>query len=145
MNKAIIRRAAVILTAVSLSAVPVFAKSNKNNMPGPNSENRYDDMPCNPGRGMGMGMGRFSEADSKQTMGTVSSVNKDTGMITVTDVDGKDTQIHVSPITRLMEEKNARPVEADFSDIEKGSWVMVAAFNTDTKILEAAHIFIANK
>lgn len=144
MNKTFMKRTAIVITAISLAALPVFAKTGNRGNWSRDFDDRRGGMPCD-GFGAGMGFGRFGGQDTKQTMGVVSSVNKDNGMITVTDVDGKDTQIHINPATRIIEDNTRRPELAEIGSIKKDDWVMVSTFNTDTKTSEAAFIFIRNK
>jgi len=92
-----------------------------------------------------------------KTMGFVASIDKDT--IVITDADGKDVQIHINPLTRIIKlplekqpgEKQNEPdkrqnIEApDFgsiADITKGSWILVTSFDTGTTEIEASCIVI---
>jgi cold shock CspA family protein len=153
MNKSFIRRAAIVVTAVSLASVPLFAKTpnrNKGEYYNDDSDGDRFERPCDnfngtPGRMSGMGFFGMGGPGAQQTMGTVSTVNKETGLITVTDVDGKEVQIHVSPVTRFAETRPQDPTKAKIDSIVKGDWIMVTTFNTNTKILEAASLFVEHE
>ena len=102
--------------------------------------------------------------------GTVSAVSSDSKILTVKDADGKETQIHVNPLTRVnaipsqaerakkLEErktadKNQRaekktppenaPARLTLSDVKVGDWVMVQKLGGETKTLEAGKITVA--
>ncbi len=110
-------------------------------------------------RHMGMGMGMPGGRNDKMTIGTVSSVNQKSGTITVTNADGKDVTVHVSPVTRILiddgsvpdrrtpafrDQRNTDTPEKQntIENIQSGSFIMVGAFDTDTKTIEAARIFV---
>ncbi|MBQ3670184.1 MAG: hypothetical protein II921_01730 [Treponema sp.] len=82
-------------------------------------------------------------------LGTVSAVNQESSIMTVRDADGKETLVHVNPLTKL----NARTPKAEgkkkqkeerigIADVKPGDWVMVKKIDTDTKTLEAGRIFV---
>ncbi len=96
-------------------------------------------------------------------LGTVSTVNAETKILTVKDADGKETQVHVSPLTRIgslpTEEERKAAAEAKksgekkipaqntlaLSDVKSGDFVVVKKIDTETKTLEAARIIIARE
>ncbi|MBQ0039461.1 MAG: hypothetical protein KBS64_03425 [Treponema sp.] len=102
----------------------------------------------------------------KQIMGTISNVNPDTGIIVLTDADGKSKKIHVNPLTNItvIEPRKAPPKDkkADKKDkkndmpppfffnkigidrLKAGHWVTVNKFNTDTETIEAMNINVHN-
>lgn len=85
-------------------------------------------------------------------LGTVSAIDTGKQLVTVKDADGKETQVHVNPFTRLVlfekpgapgDGKNANEVKID--DIKVGSWIAVSKFENDTKTLEARRIVVAKE
>ncbi|MBQ2314679.1 MAG: hypothetical protein II187_07220, partial [Treponema sp.] len=83
------------------------------------------------------------------------------------DADGKETVVHVNPLTKINsfpKEKTApaAPAEADenakksdrrpapvpntslaLADIKAGDWIAVRKFDTDTKVVEASTVAVA--
>ena len=96
-------------------------------------------------------------------MGTVSAVSEKDSTVTIKDADGKETVIHVNPLTRItkiltVEEKEAlksddttnttktqKAVSLTIADIKKGDWIAVAKMETETKVLEAKQIAVQIK
>lgn len=108
-------------------------------------------MPAGRPYGMMNGMGGGS---GKVTFGTVMSVDKDASTITINDADGQSVVVHVSPFTALSIPPKA-PADADsrvmgppprysVGDIAAGSYVMVKAFDTETKTIEARNVIVKN-
>ncbi|WP_407425885.1 hypothetical protein [Treponema sp.] len=99
----------------------------------------------------GMGIG------GADVFGTVSSISEDKKILTVKDIDGKETEVHVNPFTRInshneeiepkdnKKERRHPMEEVKFSDVQKGDYVAVKKMNTETKTLEAAHIIVAKE
>lgn len=99
-------------------------------------------------------------------IGKVKKVDTAAGKIFVTNSDGKDVEVIVSPFTKIFVETtdqdfrrmpkkqlkklnreseskvtSAVPAKADkLSDIQNGSWVMISTYKTDTKALIAAAV-----
>lgn len=107
----------------------------------------------------------------KQIMGTISSVNADAQIITITDADGKSRKIHINPLTNIgtlnppknlppkdkMPEKKADKKDKmrqlpppffferlEIENLKAGQWVTVQKFNTDTETAEAMNITVHN-
>ena len=102
-------------------------------------------------------------------MGTVTAVSEKDSTLTIKDADGKETVIHVNPLTRITkiltaEEKEAlksadatnntntttstttqKSASLTIADIKKGDWIAVAKMETETKVLEAKQIAIQVK
>ena len=90
-------------------------------------------------------------------LGTVTAINEASSMLTVKDADGKETQVHVNPFTRLhpmpktpvpdekSEKEKKRPEfnELKLSDLKNGDWIAVTKMKTETKTIEAARIVVA--
>ena len=122
------------------------------------SERNFD--PKNFGNGMGMGMmkGHGGNGISKADLiGSVSAVNAEKSIVTVKDADGKETQVHVNPFTRIRErltpdgnKTNRRNLNRDdnilaLSDLKAGDYVAVTKFDSETKTIEASKIIVAEK
>ena len=96
-------------------------------------------------------------------MGTVTAISEKDSTVTIKDADGKETVIHVNPLTRItknltVEEKEAlksddttnttktqKAVSLTIADIKKGDWIAVAKMETETKVLEAKQIAVQVK
>lgn len=109
------------------------------------------------------GMGHFHggiEFGKSDLLGTVVSVSLDSKTIIVKDADGKETSVHVNPLTRIhnlpekpsAEEKSERKrgerpeiSEVKLADLKKGDWVAVRKMDTETKTIEAARILVAKE
>jgi hypothetical protein len=160
MNKSLLKRLAIV-TLVVFATLPLFAKQPADkNMHGdkdmPEQYDNSDNMHSQEnGRPMGMEMMKV------RTMGVVTSVDKD--IITITDADGKNIQIHVNPFTRIIkqplemqqgskeipdEKQNGKPEGkqpdmASIQDITQDSWILVSSFDTGTTVIEARFIMLA--
>ena len=94
-------------------------------------------------------------APKADLFGTVSSLSPDNKTISVKDADGKETQVHVNPLTKIkslpvqakgQSKENAKKPEkkdSSFSDLKVGDWVMVSKIGGETKTLEAGRIMVA--
>ena len=96
-------------------------------------------------------------------MGTVTAISEKDSTVTIKNADGKETVIHVNPLTRItkiltVEEKEAlksddttnttktqKAVSLTIADIKKGDWIAVAKMETETKVLEAKQIAVQVK
>lgn len=91
--------------------------------------------------------------------GKVKSVNTGTNILTITNLDGKDISVTVTPFTMIHIANAEPPKEPEAKDDEKltppperpgiqslsrGDWVIVSTLNTETKAKAAARI-IAQK
>lgn len=162
MKKSIITVVAVSALLFGMGTSQVFARSNTNNRGnpwghpmGPNSERNFDPRNSdfqNEGHPMhGMHDGMMGGFD---LLGTVSSVDAGKQLVTIKDADGKETQVHVNPFTRIHEfalpeepqpKNNSRPEinELKLEDLKAGTWVAVKKFKGETKVLEGARILVA--
>ncbi len=87
-----------------------------------------------------------------EKMGYVASVDKDT--VVITDADGKNVQIHINPLTKIIKRlpdalqyperriNREAPEFGSTADITKGSWILVTSFDTGTTEIEASCIVI---
>jgi hypothetical protein len=129
------KRVLAVIAAAALMTVPMFAKGMDRDRNGCGDDNRCEKT----GRG---GMMRIN------VMGTVSSVTKDT--IVITNSDGKDIEIHLNPFTKVMkaeiDEDSCRPENRPeiikIEDVRKGDWVGISSFDTGTSVLEARMIVV---
>ena len=111
----------------------------------------------------------FGGVENADLLGTITSVNTESKILTVKDADGKETQVHVNPFTRLKERK--RPADSDrlpaqknkkadrtqnnfpkpendeleLADLKAGDWVAVKKMKAETKTIEAARIIVAKE
>ena len=178
--------AAAILLAVGIT--PVFAKGNANAKNNSNNQQQSQqnqlnqksaksDMKSNRGQNNlpanSDATGRAGKnaggkhggkmLSNPDVMGTVTAVSEKDSTVTIKDADGKETVIHVNPLTRITkiltaEEKQAlksadttntttteKAAALTISDIKKGDWIAVAKMETETKVLEAKQIAIQVK
>ncbi len=165
MKKTVFTTVAVAALVFGLGSSAVFAKDNRFSGQGrQNFPQQNEEMPEGMGMrhdGMGMGMER---AD---LFGTVSAISTEKNTLTIKDADGKETQVHINPFTRLHslpteEERkaafeNKKPGERGnmgerklpfentltLADVKVGDWVMVSKLGGETKTVEAGKICIA--
>ncbi len=95
--------------------------------------------------------------DEEKIIGTVKSVNTGSNQITVTNTDGKDVTVAVTPFTKICiqgerkapkddekpSSKELPPPKSSITDLTKGDWVIVSPAKTDTKTPVAGVIFIS--
>ena len=161
--------AAAILLAVGIT--PVFAKGNFNTK---NNSNNRQQNHMNQNQ---LDQNLLKQKSTKSTggrhggkmlsnpdvMGTVTAISEKDSTVTIKDADGKETVIHVNPLTRItkiltVEEKEAlksdnttnttktqKAVSLTIADIKKGDWIAVAKMETETKVLEAKQIAVQVK
>ena len=163
--------AAAILLAVGIT--PVFAKGNTNAKNNSNNQQQSQQNQLNQksaksdatgiaGKNAG-GKHGGKMLSNPDVMGTVTAVSEKDSTVTIKDADGKETVIHVNPLTRITkiltaEEKQAlksadttntttteKAAALTISDIKKGDWIAVAKMETETKVLEAKQIAIQVK
>mgnify|MGYP006916145515 CR=1 FL=1 len=103
--------------------------------------------------------------------GTVSAVNTDSKTLTVTDADGKETQVHVNPLTKMnsfssgkerkssASTKEKEPVSSNeerkaakrgssrvsLSDVQSGDFVAVKRMGGNTQTVEASRITVVKE
>lgn len=94
--------------------------------------------------------------DELNLLGQIDSIDSAKKIITVKDVDGANHDVHVSDFTRIdklnkeppardqRQPKDDRP-EVSIDDLKKGESIAVYAFETATKIMEAARILVVEK
>ncbi len=145
------KRFAVILLVCMLASVSVFAK-------GKSEKGHGDFVPenCGPEESFGSEncraeKGRAPEmrhpdsclemrpAFSVNLLGKVVSVDEKSGIIVIKDIDGNDVKVHLSDFTKIAKTESNRKT---ISDIKVGCSVAVQKFNTNTKIIEAAIVFV---
>ena len=73
-------------------------------------------------------------------IGKISFVEEKTGTLKITDTDGKETSVIISPFTKIrVDDAND---EKTISDIKKGDWILYSLFNTETEKKIAARIYV---
>ena len=163
--------AAAILLAVGIT--PVFAKGNANAKNNSNNQQQSQQNQLNQKSAKSDATGRAGKnaggkhggkmLSNPDVMGTVTAVSEKDSTVTIKDADGKETVIHVNPLTRITkiltaEEKQAlksadttntttteKAAALTISDIKKGDWIAVTKMETETKVLEAKQIAIQVK
>ena len=163
--------AAAILLAVGIT--PVFAKGNTNAKNNSNNQQQSQQNQLNQKSAKSDATGRAGKnaggkhggkmLSNPDVMGTVTAVSEKDSTVTIKDADGKETVIHVNPLTRITkiltaEERQAlksadttntttteKAAALTISDIKKGDWIAVAKMETETKVLEAKQIAIQVK
>ena len=166
--------AAAILLAVGIT--PVFAKGNANAKNNSNNQQQSQQNQLNQKSAKSDATGRAGKnaggkhggkiLSNPDVMGTVTAVSEKDSTVTIKDADGKETVIHVNPLTKITkiltaEEKQAlksadttnttnnvtteKAAALTISDIKKGDWIAVAKMETETKVLEAKQIAIQVK
>ena len=163
--------AAAILLAVGIT--PVFAKGNANAKNNSNNQQQSQQNQLNQKSAKSDATGRAGKnaggkhggkmLSNPDVMGTVTAVSEKDSTVTIKDADGKETVIHVNPLTRItkiltVEEKEAlksddttnttktqKAVSLTIADIKKGDWIAVAKMETETKVLEAKQIAVQVK
>ncbi len=161
--KKFVKTIAVSALVLGLGTTAAFARSNGHMMGNPYGHPMGNFSEWNMG---GRNFGNFKMKMPKgndgikqaELLGTISSVDASKQIVTVKDVDGKETLVHVNPFTRIRErncapgkapanKNNKRPEinETKIEDLKVGSWVAVSKFDTETKILEASKIIVANE
>ena len=163
--------AAAILLAVGIT--PVFAKGNTNAKNNSNNQQQNQQNQLNQKSAKSDATGRAGKnaggkhggkmLSNPDVMGTVTAISEKDSTVTIKDADGKETVIHVNPLTRItkiltVEEKEAlkaddttnttktqKAVSLTIADIKKGDWIAVAKMETETKVLEAKQIAIQVK
>ena len=163
--------AAAILLAVGIT--PVFAKGNANAKNNSNNQQQSQQNQLNQKSAKSDATGRAGKnaggkhggkmLSNPDVMGTVTAISEKDSTVTIKDADGKETVIHVNPLTRITkiltaEEKQAlksadttntttteKAAALTISDIKKGDWIAVAKMETETKVLEAKQIAVQVK
>ena len=163
--------AAAILLAVGIT--PVFAKGNTNAKNNSNNQQQNQQNQLNQKSAKSDATGRAGKnaggkhggkmLSNPDVMGTVTAISEKDSTVTIKNADGKETVIHVNPLTRItkiltVEEKEAlksddttnttktqKAVSLTIADIKKGDWIAVAKMETETKVLEAKQIAVQVK
>ena len=171
MKSTIRKSLAATAIVLAVGITPVFAKGNFNTKN--NSNNRQQNhMTQNQ-----LDQNLLKQKSTKSTggrhggkmlsnpdvMGTVTAISEKDSTVTIKDADGKETVIHVNPLTRItkmltVEEKEAlksddttnttktqKAVSLTIADIKKGDWIAVAKMETETNVLEAKQIAVQVK
>ena len=171
MKSTIRKSLAATAIVLAVGITPVFAKGNFNTKNNSNNrqqnhmnQNQLDQnlqkQKSTKSTGGRHGGKMLSNPD---VMGTVTAISEKDSTVTIKDADGKETVIHVNPLTRItkiltVEEKEAlksddttnttktqKAVSLTIADIKKGDWIAVAKMETETKVLEAKQIAIQVK
>ena len=173
MKSTITKSLAVMAIVLAVGITPVFAKGNTNAKNNSNNQQQSQQNQLNQKSAKSDATERAGKnAGSKHggkmlsnpdVMGTVTAVSEKDSTVTIKDADGKETVIHVNPLTRITkiltaEEKQAlksadttntttaeKAAALTISDIKKGDWIAVAKMETETKVLEAKQIAIQVK
>ncbi len=94
--------------------------------------------------------------DEVNLLGQIDNIDSAKKIITVKDVDGVNHDVHVSDFTKInklnkeppardpRQPKDDKP-EVSIDDLKKGESIAVYAFETATKIMEAAKILVVEK
>ena len=171
MKSTIRKSLATTAIVLAVGITPVFAKGNFNTK---NNSNNRQQNHMNQNQ---LDQNLLKQKSTKSTggrhggkmlsnpdvMGTVTAISEKDSTVTIKDADGKETVIHVNPLTRItkiltVEEKEAlksddttnttktqKAVSLTIADIKKGDWIAVAKMETETKVLEAKQIAIQVK
>ena len=171
MKSTIRKSLATTAIVLAVGITPVFAKGNFNTKNNSNNrqqnhmnQNQLDEnllkQKSTKSTGGRHGGKMLSNPD---VMGTVTAISEKDSTVTIKNADGKETVIHVNPLTRItkiltVEEKEAlksddttnttktqKAVSLTIADIKKGDWIAVAKMETETKVLEAKQIAIQVK
>ena len=169
MKSTITKSLAAMAIVLAVGITPVFAKGNSN---AKNNSNNQQQNQLNQKQQNQLNQKTTRSAGGKHggkmlsnpdVMGTVTAVSEKDSTVTIKDADGKETVIHVNPLTRITkiltaEEKQAlksadttntttteKASTLTISDIKKGDWIAVAKMETETKVLEAKQIAIQVK
>lgn len=161
MNKTIFRTCAAGVIVMGLAVLPLSAKEAVRPAERKESPRTEREVRALPGGGMFM-RGGMMGAQGADLMGTVSAVSADKQTFTLKDADGKETVVHVNPLTSIRsfpkdkaaaaddkdeKKKNAVRKAPDNSlaleDVKPGDWLAVKKFGTDTKVAEASHVIVA--
>ena len=171
MKSTIRKSLATTAIVLAVGITPVFAKGNFN---AKNNSNNRQQNHMNQNQ---LDQNLLKQKSTKSTggrhggkmlsnpdvMGTVTAISEKDSTVTIKDADGKETVIHVNPLTRItkiltVEEKEAlksddttnttktqKAVSLTIADIKKGDWIAVAKMETETKVLEAKQIAVQVK
>ena len=171
MKSTIRKSLATTAIVLAVGITPVFAKGNFNTK---NNSNNRQQNHMNQNQ---LDQNLLKQKSTKSTggrhggkmlsnpdvMGSVTAISEKDSTVTIKDADGKETVIHVNPLTRItkiltVEEKEAlksddttnttktqKAVSLTIADIKKGDWIAVAKMETETKVLEAKQIAIQVK
>ena len=171
MKSTIRKSLATTAIVLAVGITPVFAKGNFNTK---NNSNNRQQNHMNQNQ---LDQNLLKQKSTKSTggrhggkmlsnpdvMGTVTAISEKDSTVTIKNADGKETVIHVNPLTRItkiltVEEKEAlksddttnttktqKAVSLTIADIKKGDWIAVAKMETETKVLEAKQIAVQVK
>lgn len=78
-----------------------------------------------------------------ELLGKITSVDEKNEVIKISDADGKETEVTVTPFTKIR--INDEKAEKTVSDIKKGDWILYSLFNTETEKKIAARIYVKTK
>ncbi|MCR5605452.1 MAG: hypothetical protein K6F69_01370 [Treponema sp.] len=84
-------------------------------------------------------------------LGNITSISTESNIITVKDIDGKESSVHINPLTNIFtvsnrsNESRNNNCQGNFSDIKTGDWVMIRKMGGETKTIEAAEIIVSKE
>ena len=173
MKSTITKSLAAMAIVLAVGITPVFAKGNSNAKNNSNNQQQSQQNQMNQKSAKSDATGRAGKnaggkhggkmLSNPDVMGTVTAISEKDSTVTIKDADGKETVIHVNPLTRItkiltVEEKEAlksddttnttktqKAVSLTIADIKKGDWIAVAKMETETKVLEAKQIAVQVK
>ena len=97
-----------------------------------------------PGKANRMELRANDETTAKTALlGKITSVDEKNDVIKISDADGKETEVTVTPFTKIR--INDEKAEKTVSDIKKGDWILYSLFNTETEKKIAARIYVKTK
>lgn len=97
------------------------------------------------------GRGGMKNESEKVVIGTVKSADSKSMTVVITDTEGKDQKISVTPFTRIhsciqpqnrSRTQNIPPEILTISDLRKNEWVMIKLFDTETSTPSASKILV---
>ena len=97
-----------------------------------------------PGKANRMELRANDETTTKTALlGKITSVDEKNEVIKISDADGKETEVTVTPFTKIR--INDEKAEKTLSDIKKGDRILYSLFNTETEKKIAARIYVKTK
>ncbi len=154
MKKTLVKRLALVALVLGLASTSVFAKNTgrQNNFPGQMWGMQGKNFHQNKGfPEMGMKVKKNSGAMSQpELLGTISSVDEKSGIITLKDIDGKEKKVHVNPFTALRQKNDGKTSEKgkkslEISELKAGDYLAVKKMKTETETIEAAKILVVRE
>ncbi|MCQ2610876.1 MAG: hypothetical protein MJ169_03925 [Treponema sp.] len=154
MNKSIVKKSLAAIAFLSLTLCAATANPAKNQKKNPRPDCRRPSPQ------------RMIAQDEFNALGTITAIDQTASTITIADADGKESVIHVNPLTKIFEIKKPGkdfkaekapakdekaedkkpafrpPVFLDFTDLKTGDWIAMKKYHNGTKIPEAKILLI---